>query len=119
MGTVYKETFTKPLPTEAKIIVRKVTTGCRDKSAAESVLTYLKRRAEKVKGGILMPAEDTMIDREQTPVADHVAAYINQNTATGTSADCIRISRLRMKRLVTDCGFQRLNDMTAAAVEGR
>ena len=99
MGTVYKETFTKPLPAGAKIIVRKgqrlaqwqdakgktpngtahrgrgsdrpcdyagtytakyrdgsgivrkVATGCRDESAARSVLTDLEKRAERVKGG--------------------------------------------------------------------
>ena len=96
MGTVYKETFTKPLPAGAKIIVRKgqrlaewkdakgktrtapltaagdritveagtytakyrdgsgivreVATGCRDESAARSVLAELERRAERVKG---------------------------------------------------------------------
>ena len=96
MGTVYKETFTKPLPAGAKIIVRKgqrlaewkdakgktrtapltaagdritveagtytakyrdgsgivrkVSTGCRDESAARSVLADLERRAELVKG---------------------------------------------------------------------
>ncbi len=92
MGTVYKETFTKPLPAGAKIIVRKgrrlaqwqdaksktrtapltaagdritveagtysakfrdgsgivrkVATGCRDESAARSILTELERRTE-------------------------------------------------------------------------
>ena len=56
-------------------IVRKITTGCQDKTAAESVLADLERRAEKVKGGILTPAEDTMIDYQETPLDDHVVAY--------------------------------------------
>ena len=99
MGTVYKKTFTKPLPAGAKIIVRKgqrlaewkdakgktrtapltaagdriaveagtytakyrdgsgivreVATGCRDESAARSILGKLERRAELVKGEVL------------------------------------------------------------------
>ena len=38
-------------------IVREVATGCRDESAARSILTELERRAEQVKGEILTAAE--------------------------------------------------------------
>lgn len=106
MGTVFKKTVTKPLPAEAKVIVRKgqrlaewvdakgkrriapatigkdgsdrivitartytakyrdgnnriveVATGCRDESAARSVLSKLQRRAELVKGEVLTASE--------------------------------------------------------------
>ena len=46
-------------------IVRKVTTGCRDESAARSILTKLERRAELVKGGILTADEDAAIDHQE------------------------------------------------------
>ena len=127
MGTVYKETYTKPLPSGAKVITRKgqrfaqwqdgkgktrtapltvgrdgtdrivceagtyvakyrdgsgivqkTATGCRDESAARSVLTDLERRAEKVKGGILTADEAAAIDHQETPLAEHVAAVSSQ-----------------------------------------
>lgn len=123
MGTVYKESYTKPLPVGAKIIVRKgqrlaewidakgkrrtaplttagyriaveagtyiakyrdgtgivrkVSTGCRDESAARSILAKLERRAELVKGEVLTAAEDAVIDHQATSLADHIAAYLD------------------------------------------
>src|SRR5271156_4257108 len=38
-------------------MVVEVSTGCRDKSAAENVLAELRRKAERVKSGLLTPAE--------------------------------------------------------------
>ena len=129
MGTVYKETFTKPLPAGAKIIVRKgqrfaqwqdakgktrtapltaagdritieagtytakyrdgsgivrkVSTGCRDESAARSILGKLERRAELVKGEVLTAAEDAIVDHHGTPLADHIDAYLDHQRAKG------------------------------------
>jgi integrase len=163
MGNVYKETFTKPLPAGARIIVRKgrrlaewkdakgktrtapltaagdriaveagtytakyrdgsgivrkVATRCRDESAARSVLGDLERRAEKVKGKILTVAEDAMIDHQETPLADHFAAYFAHQAANDVSAERMRIARLHLNRLVADCGFRQLADLTAAALE--
>ena len=131
MGTVYKETFTKPLPAGAKIIVRKgqrlaewkdakgktrtapltaagdritvesgtysakyrdgagivrkTATGCRDESAARSILGKLERRAELVKGEVLTAAEDAVVDHQGTPLADHISAYLLKLEAEGTS----------------------------------
>ena len=129
MGAVYRETYTKPLPAGAKIIVRKgqrfaqwqdakgktrtapltaagvritveagtytakfrdgtgivrkVSTGCRDETAARSVLGKLERRAELVKGEVLSAAEDAIIDHQDMPLAEHVAAYVDHKTAKG------------------------------------
>ncbi len=135
MGTVYRKTFTKPLPAGAELFVRKgeqfarfkdakgrsrteaittgtdganrllivagtytakyrdgsgvvreVATGCRDKTAAESVLADLERRAERVKGKILTTAEDSMIDHQLTPLVRHLDVYIVHLQAKGNSA---------------------------------
>ena len=45
-------------------IVREVATGCRDESAARSILGKLERRAEMVKGEVLTAAEDAVIDHQ-------------------------------------------------------
>ncbi len=163
MGTVYKATFTKPLPAGAKIIVRKgqrfaewkpakgktrtapltaagdritveagtytakyrdgsgivckVATGCRDESAARSVLGDLERRAEKVKGGILTGAEADAIDHQQTPLAAHFAAYLMKLEAEGTSPAHRANVRRALKRLAADCRFNRLPDLSRESLE--
>jgi len=166
MGTVYKKTATKPLPLDAKIIVRKgerfaewidakekrrttpltigkdgtdrlvivartytakyrdgsgivreVATGCRDESAARSILSDLERRAEKVKGKILTAAEDRMIDHQETPLADHLEAYIVHLKAKGDSDVHLADTRRLANKIIDDCGFGRLGDIRREAVE--
>ena len=163
MGTVYKKTYTKPLPPEAKIIVRKgqrlaewldakgkrrnapltaagdrvaieagtytakyrdgsgvvreVATGCRDESAARSILGKLERRAELVKGEVLTAAEDATIDHQTTPLADHIAAFVAHQKAKGLNRLRIQNTRSRLTRLADECRFYRLGDMTATALD--
>ena len=163
MGTVYKETFTKPLPAGAKIIVRKgkrlaewkdakgkartapltaagdriaveagtytakyrdgsgivrkVSTGCRDESAARSILTELQRRAEKVKGGILTTGEDRMIDHQGAPLADHLKAYLVHLKAKGDSDVHLADTRRLANKIIVGCGFLRLADVRRETVE--
>jgi len=163
MGTVYKETFTKPLPTGAKIIVRKgqrlaqwqdakgktrtapltaagdriaveagtytakyrdgsgivrkITTGCRDKTAAESVLADLERRAVRVKGKILTAAEDRMIDYQETPLADHLEGYLTHLEAKGDSDVHLTNTRRLANKIIGDCGFNRLADVRREVLE--
>src|SRR5437667_911490 len=45
-------------------IVRTVPTGCRDETAARSVLAELERRAELVKSGVMTSNEDSAIAHE-------------------------------------------------------
>ena len=165
MGTVYKKTATKPLPTGAKIIVRKgqrlaewidakekrraapvtvgkdgtdrivitartytakyrdgsgivreTATGCRDESAARSILGKLERRAELVKGEVLTAAEDAVIDHQGTPLADHIAAFIDHQKAKGVSRR-VNDTRSQLERVAADCGFRRLADLDATALE--
>ena len=162
MGSVYKETFTKPLPAGAKIIirkgqrlaewidakgkrrtapltaagdritieagtytakfrdgsgiVRKVSTGCRDESAARSILGKLERRAEMVKGEVLSAVEDAVIDHQSTPLANHIAAFIDHQKAKGVSRR-LNDTRSQLQRVAADCGFRRLADLDATALE--
>ena len=162
MGSVYKETFTKPLPTGAKVIirkgqrlaewidakgkrrtaqlaaagdrvtieagtytakfrdgsgiVRKVSTGCRDESAARSILGKLERRAELVKGEVLSAVEDAVIDHQSTPLANHIAAFTDHQKARGVSRR-LNDTRSQLQRVAVDCGFRRLADLDATALE--
>jgi len=162
MGTVYKKTFTKPMPGGAKIIVRKgqrlaqwqdakgktrtapltaagdrvavaagtytakyrdgsgivqeVATGCRDESAARSVLGKLERRAELVKGEVLTAGEAAVIDHQATPLADHVAAFIDHQRARGLSRR-VDDTHSQLRRVARECGFVRLADLNATTLE--
>ena len=163
MGTVYKETFTKPLPAGAKIIVRKgqrlaqwqdskgkartapltaagdritveagtfsakfrdgsgivrkVATGCRDESAARSVLTDLERRAERVRGGLLTADEANAIDHQERPFGEHIDAYLMKLEAEGTSPAHRANVRRNLERLAADCLFKRLGNLSREALE--
>jgi len=92
-------------------------TGCRDESAARSVLADFQRRAEKVKGGILTANEAAAIDHQAAPLAEHVAAYLMKLETQGTSPDHRANVRRALDRLATDCGFRRLSDLNREALE--
>ncbi len=163
MGTVYRESFTKPLPPDAKIIVRKgkrlaewkdgkgktrtapltaagdriavlagtytaryrdgsgilckVTTGCRDKTAAESVLADLEKRAERVRGGLLTSGEDAVIDHQGSPSASHVDSYLDSLVAAGRDQGHIDNLKRQLGRLVRECPFPSLRDWRRAPLE--
>ena len=167
MGNVFKKAVTRPLPSNAEIIVRqgvrlarwrdgkgkmknraahdRATTGptafatsrqrtspatatatdtlsksrpqCRDKTAAQSVLADLERRAEKVRSKILTAAEDRIADHVMTPIGVHVAAYATHLEAVGTSSKHRYETRRRLDRIVKDCRFSTLSDLDRGAVE--
>ncbi len=165
MGTVFRKTFTKPMPAGAKVIVRKgerlaewrdkqgkrrtapltvgkdgtdriviiaktftakyrdgegivreVATGCRDEQAARSRLTDLEKRAEKVKGLILTPAEDRTIDHQQTPLDGHTTAFIDHQIARGLSRR-VNDTRSQLRRVSAECGWNRLGDLDGTTLE--
>src|SRR6516165_8160212 len=132
MGSVYRKSFTKPLPADAEIITRKgeklvrwrdtkgktrtapltdagdrvriesgtwyaklrdgngivveVPTGCRTEDAARQVLADLERKAERVRAGLLTPAEARTAEHLATPIGEHVEAYLTNLEASGVTA---------------------------------
>ncbi len=98
-------------------IVQEVATGCRDESAARSVLAKLERRAELVKGEVLTAAEDAVIDHQATPLADHLDAYLVHLKAKGDSDVHLADTRRLARKVIGGCGFARLADVRREAVE--
>ena len=98
-------------------IVREVATGCRDESAARSILTDLEKRAARVQGKILTAAEDRMIDHQETSLADHLEAYLEHQVAKDINRVRVANTRRRLERLANACGFRRLADLEAVALE--
>ncbi len=176
MGTVYRPTYTKPLPDGAELFTRnddrfarwtdgrgrkrtakvtipengkhagkmrvvlecrtytakyrnganqvpKVPTGCRSKDAAERILGDLHDRADKVRCGAWTAAEDSVLDWQATPIADHVAAYLEHlRTKRGKAGRRVSPKHVTnvehcLNRIVADCGFKRLRDLNRPALE--
>ena len=99
--------------------VVEVSTGCRDKSAAENVLADLKRKAERVRSGLLTPAEARTAEHLATPIGEHVAAYKTHLEAVGTSPKHRYETRRRLNRVLSECRFGTLGDLERGAVEAR
>ncbi len=97
-------------------IVREKATGCRDEQAARSRLTDLEKRAEKVKGLILTPAEDRTIDHQTTPLAGHATAFIDHQIARGLSRR-VNDTRSQLRRVSAECGWHRLGDLDGTTLE--
>jgi integrase len=166
MGTVFRPTYTKPLPTGAEVFARKgerfarwkdgkgrartaplttgedgsdrltiesdtfvakyrdgsglvktVSTGCRDETAARSVLTELERRAVRVKSGLLTHAEDTAANHQAYPIAEHTAAYLTHLEAKGTTPEHRRNVEGQLDRVIGDCKFTLLSALNRSALE--
>ena len=166
MGSVYKKTVTRPIPSGAEIttkageqfarwkprtgrvktapivagadgtlkirtlsgtyvaeyrdgsgIVRIVSTGCRDESAARSKLAELERRAELVKAGVLTAEEDSIADQQSVPLADHFGEYLTHLRSKGTCEKHRGNVRRNLNRVAMDCDWRKLRDMTRSALE--
>lgn len=94
-----------------------VATGCKDETAARAILGQLERRAELVRAGVMTAAEDSASKHTQTPLAEHVNAYIDHLRLKGSSAHRIRQVESRLGRVARDCTFKRLTDLSGAALE--
>ncbi len=172
MGTVYRETYTKPLPANAEQFTRKgerfarwhdskgrkrtakvtttdagdrllieagtytaklrdgsglvvkVATGCRSEDAARAVLTELEKRAENVRAGVRTAAEDSVLDHHLTPIASHVAVYVEHLRGKHGKGGKPKLSpvhaenvRRAVERIVKGCDFALLRHLNRQAVE--
>lgn len=105
-------------------IVRRVPTGCKSADAARAVLTTLERRAEQVRSGIVTQAEVNVAEHADTPIAEHVAAYVaalarkrGKGAKATVSAQHVANVAYTLRLVIGECGFRRLRDMPTDAVE--
>ena len=97
--------------------VVEVPTGCRDKTAAQNVLADLERKAERVRAGLLTPAEARTAEHLTTPIGEHVAAYIGSLEASGASEKYVREARRILDTVLAGCEFRTLADLDRETVE--
>jgi len=101
-----------------------VSTGCRDRDTALIVLGELEKRAEKVRAGLLSAAEACAASYQNTPLTEHVEAYLRhlagkrgRGGKPRTSAAHVRNARFRLHRIMAECGFTLLRDLNRPALE--
>src|SRR6516225_1090711 len=83
-------------------------TGCRDETAARQVLADLERKAERVRAGLITPAEARTAEHLATPIGEHVAAYMVSLEASGASPKHVSESRRVLDQVLQGCGFESL-----------
>ena len=86
-----------------------------DKQVAQQKLNKLIQELEHESAG-LIPAK---AEREaaQSPLLDLVSEYVNELTVLGRSGDHLRHVDKRLRRLVRECGWTRLADVTPASFQ--
>ncbi|MCA9198907.1 MAG: site-specific integrase [Planctomycetales bacterium] len=102
---------------DSQDIVREVSTGCKDRQAAQSILNDLVSRAERVRARILTEDEDRVSDRLIEPFGQHFDAYLDYHNAKGTSESHVNGIRVRIDRMVRECEIKRLIDVTQERIE--
>ncbi len=98
-------------------IVRTVSTGCREKTAAQAVLNDLLKRSEQVRSGILTPDQDAMAEHQQVPLEEHIIAWKAHHKAKGTTPGRIKTNLQRLRAITSDCQFVRLSDLDGEKLE--
>jgi hypothetical protein len=98
-------------------IVVEVPTGCRTEDAARQVLADLERKAERVRAGLITPAEARATEHLATPIAKHFDAYLHSLEAAGSVSMHRHNVLAYLKTLATECGFRRLGDLKREALE--
>jgi hypothetical protein len=97
-------------------IIREASTGCRDKSAAQSILNELERRSELVKSKVISATEDAIADHAATPIVRQFEVYREHRVTQELNAARIKTTHSRLKRLAKECGFSRLSDLSGEAL---
>ena len=92
--------------------VLEVPTGCKDATAARKILSNLETRAENVKSGICSQSEDASIDHKRAALDVHFKAYQEHLTAKGNDSVRIANDKSRFERLMRECGWRQLSDLT-------
>jgi len=105
-------------------VIRRVPTGCKSLDAARSVLADLESQAEKVRAGIVTQAEVDVAGHANTPVVDHVDAYLvhlarkrGKGARRTVSPQHVTNVGHSLRVAVAGCGFRRLRDLNRDAVE--
>ena len=82
-----------------------------DKRVAQQKLAEIVTREERLRAGILAPQVQT--EAATTPMSDHLDGFIAYQASRNCSETYTRKIRQRVSRLIEECRWQRVRDVTA------
>jgi len=102
--------------------MRRQSTGCRDKRAAERMLADILADVEKIKAGVMSHTEMTASGHLDTPIGKHTEDYLANlavTTIRGRRVSPKHVGHVRSKlaRLVRECRFRTLKDISRQKVQ--
>ncbi len=102
--------------------MRRQSTGCREKQAAEKVLADIMADVEKVKAGIISAKEMDTSQQLETPIAKHIEDYLAQlavKTIRGKRISTKHIIHVREQlcRLRRECRLENLKDIDCQLIQ--
>jgi integrase len=98
-------------------VIRVVPTGCKDETAARSVLANLERRSELVKANVITSAEDATAQHQRTPMQANIDAYGEHMCAKELSATHRAYTKRHLERIVKECSFATIKDLSRESFE--
>jgi len=107
---------------DAEGIMRRGSTGCRDKQAAQKKLADVLASVEKVQAGIITSQEKQIATHAERLLSEHVEDYLQhlaRKRIRGRKVSPMYRKNLRgrLERLIADCGWRRLRDITRERME--
>jgi len=108
--------------TDASGRMKRESTGCRDKQAAEKMLVDALTKVEKVKAGVLTQTELAAAGHLDTPIDKQMKDYIRHlavKTVRGRRVSATHVGNVRQQlgRVVHECRFRTLKDIDRQDVQ--
>jgi len=98
-------------------IIRTVATGCKDETAARSVMTDFERQAERVRSKVITAAEAAIGSNADAPLMNHIDDFIQHLRAKNVSMSHRKTTESRLLRLSGECDWKRIGDFQRASLE--
>lgn len=107
---------------DADGIMRRESTGCREKQAAQKKLADVVAEVEKIQVGIITLQEKQIAKHAERLIGKHVDDYIqhlSRKRIRGRKVSALYRKNIcgRLERLIAECGWRRLRDITRDRME--
>lgn len=105
-GTYYARIRLAPTDRMTEISLR-----TRDKEVAQKKLNDLAQQMEREAAGLVIPSK--VKQAAQLPLGSHLDAYLGEKSREWTSEKHYQLSGDRLKKLIRECGWKKVGDITA------
>ncbi len=96
---------------------RQRTSGGPDKDAAEALGRKLESDEMQRRRGLIDPAAERFAAEGRRPIFEHVSDFRGHLESKGDTKEYVDLVSSRLQSVIWTCGFERLSDLTASAVQ--